>query len=64
MADEVADRTGVILSVLGERRCLTHQSGDALAQGVIAALNVSGLPGFLRDRCVPLRWNASLYTAD
>jgi hypothetical protein len=33
--------------------------GDALAQGVLEALNVIGFPGFLRERFVPMRGNST-----
>ena len=56
MANEVANRTDMIRHFLGERPCLTHQAGDALAERIVEALDVIGEPGFLRDRFVSIRW--------
>src|SRR5882672_7329236 len=41
---------------LGEREGLAYQTGNALPERVIEALNVVGFPGVLRHGLVLLRW--------
>jgi hypothetical protein len=44
--------TPICLASFLENASVTHQTGDALLQGVVEALNVIGFPGFLRDSFV------------
>jgi hypothetical protein len=55
VANEVLDGTDVMRQCLGEREGLAHQTGNALPQRVIEALNMIGFPGFLRNGAVLLR---------
>ena len=52
MADEVFDDPDMVGQLFGECQRVTHQTGDALLQGVVEAFNVIGFPGFLRDSLV------------
>ena len=41
---------------LGEGKGLADEASDALAQGVVPAFHVRGLPGLLADTAVSLLW--------
>jgi hypothetical protein len=60
VADEKLDGTNVALQLLGERQRFTHQTRNALPQGVIETFNVIDCPGFLRDGLVSSHWNHAL----
>jgi hypothetical protein len=49
VADEVLDGTDVMRQFLGEREGLAHQTGHALPERVIEALDVIGFASVLRD---------------
>ena len=57
MAYEELDGTDVICQFLGKRQRLAHQTGHALSQRVIEALDVIGCSGVLGDGLVLLRWD-------
>src|SRR5262245_52586986 len=57
MADEVLNGPDMVGQLFGECQRVTYQTGDALPQGVVEALNVIGFPGFLRDGFVLRRRN-------
>jgi hypothetical protein len=57
MADEVADCPNMMLELLREGQCRTHQPRNALAERVVEPLNVIGEPGCLRDRFVAVGGN-------
>jgi hypothetical protein len=52
MADEIANRTEMILHGLGERQRTAHQTRDPLTERVIKSLDVVGFPDVLTDGCV------------
>ena len=55
MANAVFESADVMGQLFGERERLTHQTGHALPQRVLEALDVLGLPRWLRDRFLALR---------
>jgi hypothetical protein len=57
VADEIPDRSDVMLDFLGERQGCTHQPGDALAERIVKPLDVIGLTRLLRDGFVLLGWD-------
>ena len=57
MADEIFDNIDVVREFLGERQRVADEARDALAQGVIEALDMIGFPGVLRDGFMPFRRN-------
>jgi hypothetical protein len=57
MADEVLDGPEMVGQLFGECQRVTHQTGDALPQGVVEALTGMSPPGFLRDHFVLCRRN-------
>ena len=55
MTDEVLDGPDMGGQLFREGQPVTHQTGDTLPQGVVEALNVIGLPCFLRNHLVLCR---------
>src|SRR5262245_27696584 len=52
VADEQLDGTDMVRELLGKRQRFTHQTGHALAQCVVEALDVIRFPRKLGDRVV------------
>ena len=57
VADEQLDGTDMVRELLGKRQRFTHQTGHALAQCVVEALDVIRFPRKLGDRAVLCRRN-------
>ncbi len=58
MANKILDGTDGLGQRFGECQHVTHDTGDALPQGVVATLGVIGFPGFLREGFIMLSsWN-------
>jgi hypothetical protein len=53
VANEILESADVVGQFLGERSRLTRQTGKALSQCVVEALDVIGFSGLLRDGLVP-----------
>jgi len=54
VANAVFESADVMGQLFGERERLTHQTGHALPYHVLEALDVLGLPRWLRDRFLAL----------
>jgi hypothetical protein len=52
VTDEELNGTHMISELLREGQCLTHQTGNTLAQGVVEALDMIGLASRLADGSV------------
>jgi hypothetical protein len=50
--DEIPDSTDMIGKLFRERECLAHQTGTALAKGVVEPFNVTGFAAGYIDRLV------------
>jgi hypothetical protein len=48
MTDEVFDGPDMVGQLFGECQRVTHQTGDALPQGVVEALKMIGVPELIR----------------
>src|SRR5262245_53550685 len=60
VADEQLDGTDMVRELLGKRQRFTHQTGHALAQRVVEALDVIRFPRKLGDRVVLCRKSTRL----